>query len=105
MIACILFLWNYTFVRKLHNRSRMEALEAKKIHRKIKAYNLKDSLLERLNIVIVDGVAPTTMYKAFRVGGTTPLLENILDVAQMLILEHEEKIRQRITALMAPAEA
>lgn len=62
------------------------------IKEKIQGYNLMDILETRLQIIIVDGVGKTTIYKAFRVGPITPTLRQILDAAEALIKEHEAKI-------------
>lgn len=64
-----------------------------------------DVLKERLDIVINEGVATTTIYKAFRFGGVTPLLEKILETAQTIVAEHELEIKEKLAALTEPAEA
>lgn len=64
-----------------------------------------DALMERLDIVIFEGVAKTTIYKAFREGATTPLLEKILETAQVVISEHEESIQEKLAAIAPPVEA
>lgn len=62
----------------------------------IAAYNLKQELYDRLQIKIVGGVAQSTIYKAYRVGGTTPTLRLILDTAKELIAEHEIEVKEKI---------
>lgn len=64
-----------------------------------------DTLMQRLEIVINEGVAKTTVYKAFREGGITPTLEIILEQAQATIAEHEAAIQHRLNMLAEPAEA
>ena len=83
----------------------MESSQSKRLHRQIRAYNLIDALKQRLDIIIVEGVANTTIYKAFREGGTTPLLEKILETAQILVEEHEASIKEKLAALVLPVEA
>lgn len=80
----------------------MEIAEAKKIKECIVGYNLFETLKNRLEIVVVGGVADSTIYKAFRVGGKTPLLRTILLTGAEVIEQHEQAIE---SALRAPDSA
>lgn len=92
----------YTFVHKLHNTVKMDY---KKIKTQVAAYKLKHPLFERVNILVHDGVAHSTIYKAFRVGPKTPLLQLILETAQTLVEQHQTATQQEIESLPIEAAA
>ena len=79
---------NYTIVHK------MKPEEARILKEELASYNLTGRLLDKLQVVVDGGVAQTTVYKAFRVGGTTPLLRRILTTAQEILREHQEMIAE-----------
>lgn len=65
-----------------------------KIREDINAYGLRDTLLERMAVVRVGGIAYSTFYKACDRGPITPLLRLILQTAESVIAEHLEKAAQ-----------
>lgn len=74
----------------------MDADKAKKLQEQLASYNLTDRLFDRLQVVIDGGCAKTTMYKAFRVGSKTPLLNRILATAEEVLRSHEELIGEYV---------
>lgn len=74
-------------------------MDYKKIKTGIAAYKLKQPLFERVNILVHEGVAQSTIYKAFRVGPKTPLLSLIIETAQELLEQHQTATQQEIEAL------
>lgn len=66
------------------------------IKAKIAAYGLFTVLSERLDLVVIGGVANSTIRKAFTHGPITPRLALILDVAAAIIIQHEEEIKHAL---------
>lgn len=74
-------------------------MDAKEIQRLISGYGLMDALEERLQVVVVGGVARSTIYSTFQRGATSPRSEIILETAKKLIREHEETVEAAVLAL------
>lgn len=83
----------------------MEIEQVKKIKECIVGYNLFETLKNRLSVIVVGGVADSTIYKAFRLGGKTPLLRTILSAAAEVVEQHEENIESTLKSLDSPAMA
>lgn len=80
---------SYTTVRN------MEKTNEQNVYEKIAAYNLLGALQDRLKVKRVGGVARSTIYKAFQVGGTTPSLRLVIDTCIELIEEHENAFKEQ----------
>lgn len=76
-------------------------MDHNEIKRLVAGYNLFETLQARLQIVVVGGTSPSTIYKAFRVGPKTPLLELILNTAQSVIREHEAAVQSAVMVMSA----
>jgi DNA-binding phage protein len=70
----------------------MTTEEAKILHEKISAYGLIQNLQHTITIRRKKGVARSTIYRAFEIGGETALLRFILNVAKELINIHESQL-------------
>lgn len=77
-------------------------MDAKKIQELISAYGLFDTLEARLNAAILDGVARSTIYTAFK-RTSSPRERLIVALAQQVVQEHEQNIAQ-VVADMATAQ-
>lgn len=71
-------------------------MDKKEIKNLVNGYNLMDILEDRLQIIINGGVARSTIYKAFQVGGKTPTLEIILREAEAVVKEHEQTVQNAL---------
>lgn len=80
-------------------------IEGKKIHEQIAGYGLMDALLDRLNRIVVGGVARSTVYKAFGQGGQTPRTKLVLKTAQEVIAEHENAVVSAVLSMEQQASA
>lgn len=69
----------------------METNDVLKQREKVRAYNLFDELLQAMKVKRVGGVKRSTIYKAFQMGPSTPVLALILETAKELISKHEEQ--------------
>lgn len=74
-------------------------MDAKKIQELISGYGLMDALQDRLQAVVVGGVARSTIYKAFQYGALTPRTKIVLQTAQQVIAEHERAVESAVLAM------
>jgi len=74
-------------------------MDARKIHELISGYGLMDTLLDRLQLAVMGGVARSTIYKAFQTGPKTPRTKVVLQVAQQVVEEHERNVTSAVMAL------
>lgn len=72
----------------------MKPEDARILKESLASYNLTGRLFDKLQVIVDGGVAQTTMYKAFRLGGKTPLLRRILTTGQEILQEHLEMIAE-----------
>jgi len=74
-------------------------MDTKKIQELISGYGLMDTLQDRLQAVVVGGVARSTIYKAFQSGALTPRTKIVLQVAQQVITDHEQNVASAVMAI------
>jgi len=72
-------------------------MDAKKIQELISAYGLFEALENRLSVVVVGGVARSTIYSAFA-RARSPRERLIVETARTLVAEHEQDIAEYFTA-------
>lgn len=78
------------FVRKLHSYMK----QSNDLLRQISGYGLFEELQNRLNRVIIGGVARSTIYKAFATNGGTAKTDKILEIAKDVVAQHIERIKE-----------
>ena len=71
----------------------MDTTELEILKEQVSAYNLMDAIVEAMAVRTKGGVATTTVYKALREGGKTPLLRLILATTQEMVHQHEAKFK------------
>jgi len=74
-------------------------MEAKEIQQRISGYGLMDTLEDTLQVVVVGGVARSTIYAAFQSGPTTTRKKIILETAKQIIAQHEASVAEAVMAL------
>jgi hypothetical protein len=74
-------------------------MDAKKIQELIAGYGLMDLLEARLQVVVVGGVARSTIYSAFQRGATSARNKVILETAKQIIAQHEASVVEAVLAM------